>query len=414
MDVTPLHDGTPVNLQDKHILLGVSGGVAAYKACELARLLTRAGAQVQAVLTRAACEFVTPLSLQALTGRPARVELFDAAAESGMDHIALARWADAIVVAPASADFLSRVARGTADDLLTTLCLASEAPLWLAPAMNRVMWAAPATQENARLLAARGARLLGPAEGDQACGETGPGRMLEAAEIARALAAHFGGGALAGLRLLLTAGPTREALDPVRFISNRSSGRMGYALAQAAAEAGAAVTLVSGPVALSPPPGVTRVSVESAQEMHAAVLARAAQADIFIGVAAVSDWRPAQALPEKMKKSGAPPALALEATPDILAAVAALSPRPFCVGFAAETARVRDYALDKLARKQLDLIAANEVGHGRGFEADDNALLALWPGGEQALPLAPKPVLARQLISLIAERYRAAHPAENS
>ena len=402
-----------VSLRDKRIVLGVSGGIAAYKACELARLLVQAGAQVQAVLTRAACEFITPLSLQALTGRPARVELFDAAAESGMDHIALARWADVIVVAPASADFLSRAARGAADDLLTTLCLASEAPLWLAPAMNRVMWAAPVTQENARLLAARGARLLGPTEGDQACGETGPGRMLEATEITQALAAHFGGGALAGCKVLLTAGPTREALDPVRFISNRSSGRMGYALAQAAAEAGAEVTLVSGPVALAPPRGVARVPVESAQQMHDAVLARAAQVDIFIGVAAVSDWRPAGAHAEKLKKSAAAPALTLETTPDILAAVAALSPRPFTVGFAAETQRVREHALEKLTRKRLDVIAANEVGSGRGFEAEDNALLVLWPGGERLLPLAPKPALARQLISLIAERYRAANPAQD-
>jgi phosphopantothenoylcysteine decarboxylase / phosphopantothenate---cysteine ligase len=398
------------------ILLGISGGIAAYKTPELVRRLTERGATVQVVMTRAAGAFVTPLSLQAVSGRPVRTALLEPEAEAGMDHIALARWADLILLAPATAHLMARLAHGFADDLLTTLVLASAAPVTLAPAMNRQMWRHPATVANLRLLEARGCRVLGPAEGAQACGETGPGRMLEPAEIAAALldGTPQGGpppgdatGLLADVPVLLTAGPTREAIDPVRYVGNRSSGKMGYALAAALARAGARVSLVSGPASLPCPPGVECVGVESAAEMHAAVMARVGDCAIFVAAAAVADYRPAAPLPGKLKKAADRLTLELVRNPDILAEVAALPAGPFTVGFAAETEALAAHAEAKLRGKGLDMIAANLVGRGVGFEADDNALLVLWPGGRCSLPTLPKPALAAALTELIAERYAA-------
>ncbi|MCG6941890.1 MAG: bifunctional phosphopantothenoylcysteine decarboxylase/phosphopantothenate--cysteine ligase CoaBC [Thiohalocapsa sp.] len=397
--------------KSQKILLGVSGGIAAYKCPELVRRLVERGATVQVVMTEAAASFVTPLSLQAVSGRPVRSALLDPRAEAGMDHIALARWADQILIAPATAHLIARLACGLADDLLTTLVLASTAPVTVAPAMNQQMWQHPATVANVETLRRRGYRLLGPAAGAQACGETGPGRMLEPADIADALLADAAAGtsaALAGRHVLLTAGPTREAIDPVRYVGNRSSGKMGYALAAALRRAGAEVTLVSGPTALPAPAGVTRIDVETAAEMHAAVMARARDAAIFVAAAAVADYRPAAPHPGKLKKHADTLTLELVRNPDILADVAALTAdRPFTVGFAAETDDVEAHALAKLHNKGLDMIAANRVGSGVGFEADDNALLVFWHGGRHALPMMPKPALAEALTALIADRYAA-------
>jgi len=392
------------SLANKHILLGVTGSIAAYKAAELVRRLREAGAEVRVVLSAGGAEFVTPLTFQALSGHPVHSELLDTEAEAAMGHIALARWADALVVAPASANFLARLAQGRADDLLSAIGLATEAPVAVAPAMNRQMWASAATQDNLATLRERGVHVFGPAAGDQACGETGPGRMLEAADIARHTAELFDTGALAGRRVLVTAGPTREAIDPVRYLSNRSSGRMGYAVAQAAAEAGAHVTLISGPTALATPPRVERIDVRSAQDMHAAVMARAADADIFIATAAVADYRPAAPSAQKIKKTADTLSLELVRNPDILAEVAMLEDGPFTVGFAAETERLLEHARDKLARKGLDMIAANPVGEGQGFEAEENALSVIDANGITELPRAAKPQLARRLIALVAER----------
>ncbi len=392
------------SLANKHILLGVTGSIAAYKAAELVRRLREAGAEVRVVLSAGGAEFVTPLTFQALSGHPVHSELLDTEAEAAMGHIALARWADALVVAPASANFLARLAQGRADDLLSAIGLATEAPVAVAPAMNRQMWASAATQGNLATLRERGVHVFGPAAGDQACGETGPGRMLEAADIARHAAELFDTGALAGRRVLVTAGPTREALDPVRYLSNRSSGRMGYAVAQAAAEAGAHVTLISGPTALATPPRVERIDVRSAQDMHAAVMARAADADIFIATAAVADYRPAAPSAQKIKKTADTLTLELVRNPDILAEVAVLEDGPFTVGFAAETERLLEHARDKLARKGLDMIAANHVGEGKGFEAEENALSIIDADGITRLPQAAKSQLARRLIALVAER----------
>ena len=390
------------------ILLGVCGGIAAYKACELTRRLRDAGAEVRVVLTANAERFVTATTFQALSGQPVRTSLWDAAAEAAMGHIELARWAERIVIAPATADLIARLAQGRADDLLTTLCLASERPPLLAPAMNHAMWAHPATQANVATLRARGVELLGPAVGDQACGETGPGRMVESADIVAALSRVPLDGVLAGCHVVVSAGPTYEDLDPVRFIGNRSSGRMGFAIAAAAQAAGARVTLVAGPVALPTPVGATRVDVRSAREMLAAMTAVAAKADIVIAAAAVADYRPATASTGKIKKSGAALTLALTENPDILAALAALPHRPFLVGFAAETEDLEAHARAKLARKGIDLIAANRVGDGLGIETDDNALELYWPDGHASLPRAPKPQLAQELIAAIAERHAAA------
>ena len=392
-----------MSLSGKHILLGVSGGIAAYKAADLTRRLRDAGAEVRVVMTEGATRFITPLTLQALSGHPVRASLWDEAHEAAMGHIELARWADAILIAPASANLMARLAAGMADDLLTTLCLASEAPQFLAPAMNRVMWAHPATQANAEILRTRSATLLGPASGGQACGETGEGRMLEPLELVNHLQRHFSTGPLAGKRAVITAGPTREAIDPVRYISNRSSGRMGYALAEAARDAGAEVILVSGPTALPAPSGVRRIGVESALEMREAVM-QAMPCDIFIGTAAVADYRAADIAPGKIKKSADELSIALVKNPDILSEVAARSDRPFTVGFAAETDQVLDYARDKLVRKNLDMIAANRVGEGLAFDQPDNALTVIWHDGLKELPQADKRVLAHQLIELIADR----------
>ncbi|AOV18211.1 phosphopantothenoylcysteine decarboxylase [Acidihalobacter aeolianus] len=395
-------------LAHSRILLGVTGGIAVYKACELTRLLVKAGCEVRVAMTAAACEFVTPLTFQALSGNPVHTTLLDERAEAGMGHIELARWANAVLVAPASADFMARLAHGLADDLLATLCLATEAPLYLAPAMNRVMWANPATQANRTLLESRGIALLGPAEGDQACGEIGAGRMFEPAEILAALGEYKG--PLAGVRVTVTAGPTREPIDPVRVIANRSSGRMGFAIAAAARAAGAQVTLIAGPVALATPRGVSRVDVETAADMHRAVLSVLPSTDLFVAAAAVADYRPAAASTHKLKKTADTLALALERTPDILAEVSAHRPRPFCVGFAAETDDLLANARAKLAAKRLDMIAANRVGDGLGIEQSDNALEVLWDEGARCLPRASKEDLARELVALVAERYRHIHP----
>ncbi|MEO1750919.1 bifunctional phosphopantothenoylcysteine decarboxylase/phosphopantothenate--cysteine ligase CoaBC [Thiofaba sp. EF100] len=395
-----------MNLSGKHILLGLSGGIAAYKACDLVRRLRDAGAEVRVVMTEGATHFLTPLTLQALSGHPVRASLWDETAEAAMGHIELARWADAILIAPASADVMARLAAGLADDLLTTLCLATEVPLFLAPAMNRVMWAHPATQANVQTLAARGTTLFGPAAGTQACGETGEGRMLEPLELVALLSRHLApeqNRPWAGRRVVITAGPTREALDPVRFLSNRSSGRMGFALAEAARDAGAEVVLVSGPTALPTPEGVTRIDVETALQMRDAVMTQM-PCDIFIGTAAVADYRPLEPAPGKIKKTADQLNLTLVKNPDILSEVAARLDRPFVVGFAAETEHVLEHARDKLVRKRLDLIAANRVGEGLAFDQPDNALTVLWAGGQAELPQADKRQLARQLIELIDQR----------
>ncbi len=397
------------HLDGKKILLGITGGIAAYKSAELVRLLGKAGAEVRVVMTPAAREFVQPLTYQALSGHRVYVDLFDAEADSAMDHIELARWCDQLLVAPASADFLGKLNAGYADNLLLTLCLASKQAVAVAPAMNQQMFANAATADNLRQLAARGVLVWGPDEGDQACGDVGPGRMLEPQQLCDLLAARFAPGPLDGVELLLTAGPTREAIDPVRYISNRSSGKMGYAIAAAAVEQGARVTLVSGPVALAAPAGVERIAVESALEMYDAVMQRASKADIFIACAAVADYRIDQAAAQKIKKSNAPMTLELVPNPDILAAVAALEHGPFCVGFAAETTDLEKYALDKLERKKLDMIAANAVGEsGSGFDADSNQLEVFWHDGRQTLARAAKTEIAKRFIELIAERYTAA------
>jgi phosphopantothenoylcysteine decarboxylase / phosphopantothenate---cysteine ligase len=403
------------SLAGKQLLLGVTGGIAAYKAPDLVRRLREDGAEVRVVLTSSAARFVTPLTFQAVSAHPVRGGLWDEAAEAAMSHIELARWADLVLIAPATADFLARLAAGLADDLLSTLCLATEAPVIAAPAMNRVMWAHPATQENARRLTARGVSLLGPGAGEQACGESGEGRMLEPAEIVAALAsASSQAGYLAGQCILITAGPTREALDPVRYLTNRSSGKMGYAVAAAAARAGAEVVLVSGPVSLSPPSNVRVIAVETAAQMRAAVRAELPRATVFVAAAAVADYRPAHPATQKLKKHADEMVVELVRNPDILAEVAASTPRPFVVGFAAETEEVEANARLKLEQKSLDMIAANQVGQDCGFDREDNALVVLWPGGRQDLGCGTKAVLADRLLRLIAERAFAGHQAQDS
>ena len=395
-------------MQAKRILLGVTGGIAAYKSPDLVRRLRERGAEVQVVMTAAAREFVTPTTFQAVSGRTVRTDLWDPAAEAAMGHIELARWADAVLIAPSSADFLARLASGRADDLLATLCLATEAPIAVAPAMNHVMWANQATRANVAQLAARGVLVLGPAVGDQACGEEGLGRMLEPLELAEQLAALLaGGGELAGRRVLITAGPTRERLDPVRFISNRSSGKMGFAVAQAARAAGAEVVLVSGPVSQPTPPGVRRIDVESAADMLAAVLRELPGTHVFISTAAVADYRPVRAAQQKIKKTSDTLEVSMERTPDVLATVAARAERPFVVGFAAETESVEQNARAKLMRKNLDMIAANEVGDDKAFDSDENQLIVLARGARYELGRAGKLALARGLVSLIASELAA-------
>nr|WP_282039814.1 bifunctional phosphopantothenoylcysteine decarboxylase/phosphopantothenate--cysteine ligase CoaBC [Halomonas alimentaria] len=409
----------------RRVLLGISAGIAAYKSALLARLLKQAGCEVRVVMTQGAQAFITPLTLQALTGETVRTSLLDPEAEAGMGHIELARWADTILIAPATADLMARLAVGMADDLLTTLCLASDAEKVMAPAMNQAMWAHPATRRNAARLAEDGWRLLGPDSGDQACGDVGPGRMLEPEAILEALRVAEGGtdtdkGPASGLTITITAGPTREPLDPVRYLSNHSSGKMGYALAEAAAALGARVKLISGPVALACPAGVECLEVETAREMHAAAQRLAPESDLFIGCAAVADYRAETAAEHKIKKVEGEDALTLRLVknPDIIAAVAALpeASRPLVVGFAAETRDVERYARDKLARKGLDMIIANDVSReGLGFGSDHNAALMLWRGtaGEEQEHLAPQPkremaraVMGRALACLAARTTR--------
>jgi phosphopantothenoylcysteine decarboxylase / phosphopantothenate---cysteine ligase len=397
-----------MSLAERRILLGVSGGIAAYKACELVRRLRDLGAHVRVVMTENATRFVTPTTFQALSGEAVRVSLWDESAEAAMGHIELARWAERVLIAPASADLMARLAHGHANDLLSTLCLATAAPVYVAPAMNQQMWANPATQANLATLRARGLHILGPAAGDQACGEVGSGRMLEPRELREAMVASFSDRVLAGLKVVVSAGPTYEDIDPVRFIGNRSSGKMGFAVAEAAAQAGAQVTLVAGPVTLATPHGIAkRVDVRSAAQMHAAVTDVISGADIYIGAAAVGDYRPTVVAEHKLKKqNGTDLTLQLAENPDILASLSARPGHPFLVGFAAETQNVEGYARDKLQRKGLDMIAANQVGDGLGFETADNAITVYWADGAVELPRADKAVLARQLIERIADRYK--------
>ncbi|MCP5093325.1 MAG: bifunctional phosphopantothenoylcysteine decarboxylase/phosphopantothenate--cysteine ligase CoaBC [Gammaproteobacteria bacterium] len=398
-----------------NIVLGITGGIAAYKAPDLVRRLRARGAEVQIVMTTSAAEFVTPTALQAVSGRPIRSNLWDKEAEAAMSHIELARWADVVLVAPATAEVMARIVSGAAPDLLTTICLATEAPIALAPAMNHVMWNNPATQANRQVLEQRGIHILGPDTGSQACGETGAGRMLEPDTIAATvcgLTAGKGQGSLEGRTVVVTAGPTREAIDPVRYITNRSSGKMGYALARAAAAEGADVILISGPVNLSEPAGLTVRHVDTAEEMFDATDEHVANADIFVAAAAVADYRPAAVEQQKIKKTEETSSIELVRCPDILASVAGLDQPPFTVGFAAETQRVEHHARAKLEKKNLDMIVANEVGDDCGFDRDDNAVSVLWSGGKMDFPNAAKSELASDLIALIVERFYAARGSD--
>jgi len=395
-------------LVGKKIVLGVTGSIAAYKSADLVRRLGDAGAELRVVMTKGACEFITPLTLQTLSGHPVAIELLDADQESAMGHIKLARWADWILIAPASADTIARLAQGRSDDLLTALCLASESPLVIAPAMNNKMWENQATQENLAQLQTRGTQLLGPASGDQACGEQGAGRLLEPKDIVAGLSKLVVPARLRGKRVMITAGPTYEPIDPVRFIGNRSSGKMGFAMATAAIEAGADVVLVAGPVHLITPGGVTRINVETAQQMYDAVIDGIHACDIFVACAAVADYQLETVASNKIKKmKNEKLQLDLIPTLDIVSAVAKLSDKPFVVGFSAETEHVADYAQNKLKTKGLDMIAANQVGENMGFAVDDNALQVFWSKGSHELPLTAKTQLARDLMTLIIERYDA-------
>ena len=397
-----------MSLFNRHILLGVTGGIAAYKALELVRLLKKEGAQVRVVMTKAACKFIAPLSFQALSGHSVHIELLDVDAENAMGHIELARWADIFIIAPASANTLSKFAHGNADNLLSTLYLAANCPVYIAPAMNHVMWNHVATQTNIQLLQTHGIRLISPEAGEQACGEIGVGRMAEPQTICARLLADITAPSqiLAGIHIMITAGATREPLDAVRYITNRSSGKMGYAIACAAQLAGANVTLISGITALSPPENCHFIQTETAQAMHSAVFENINPCDIFIGAAAVADYRPIDIAQKKIKKKDDTLTLTLQKNADILADVAARKNPPFTVGFAAETHDLEHYARDKLTRKKVDMIAANWVGGERGgFESNDNALDIFWQDGQKSLPMTSKEILATQLISLIAKRF---------
>ncbi|MCL1138005.1 bifunctional phosphopantothenoylcysteine decarboxylase/phosphopantothenate--cysteine ligase CoaBC [Shewanella pneumatophori] len=396
-----------MGLTNKKVLLGIGGGIAAYKSADLVRKLKERGADVRVVMSQSAQEFITPLTLQALSGYPVATDLLDPTAEASMGHIELARWADLVIIAPATANLIARVNAGMADELITTTCLATEAPVVLCPAMNQQMYRNAATQANLKQVSERGIHIWGPDSGSQACGEVGPGRMLEPIAIAEKAAAFFGPKLLQGMSLLLTAGPTREAIDPVRYISNHSSGKMGFALAKAAAEMGAEVTLVAGPVNLATPNGVKRINVESAQDMLDAVMPQVEQHQIFIGCAAVADYRIAEVAESKIKKSAEQMQLALVRNPDILASVASHAHRPFTVGFAAETNDVEQYARGKLSRKKLDMIAANDVSNTDiGFNSDTNALSVFWSDGSTDLPAVDKDTLAKQLLTLIANKIK--------
>jgi len=406
-------DTMNATLHNKNILLGVCGGIAAYKSAELVRRLQDAGAQVRVVMTSGATKFITPLTFQALSGYPVHTDLLDTAAEAAMGHIELARWADLILVAPATANSLARLATGRADDLLSAVCLASKAKIAVAPAMNHVMWSAEATQKNLLTLSQSGVEVFGPDTGIQACGETGEGRLLETEKLLTACSNLFNKGLLQGLKIMVTAGPTFEPIDPVRYIGNRSSGRMGFAIAQAAAEQGAIVSLISGPVHLSTPQHCQRTDVETALQMQQAVMREISEQDVFIATAAVADYRSKQSQPQKIKKTTDNLTISLIPNPDILKEVAALSNPPFTLGFAAETENVKDYALLKLKNKKLQMIAANQVGNNEenqtkqdtGFNSEYNALHVLWNGGEAILEHARKTQLARQLITLLAKKY---------
>ncbi len=402
---------------DKHILLGLCGGIAAYKICELVRLLRKQGADVRVVMTSAATQFITPLTLQALSGHPVLSELLDSETEAAMDHISLARWADIVLIAPATANFIAKLSVGLADDLLSTLCLAAECPVFIAPAMNQAMWRKPVLQENVARLTRYGIKILGPDSGEQACGEVGQGRLLEPEVLFDSIAAFFKSTpidalSLAGLRFLISAGPTREPLDPVRFISNRSSGKMGFALAIAAAGLGAEVTLVTGPVSLSVPSNMRVIHVETAQQMYDVVIAEATSHQIYIGAAAVADYTPVAVAPRKIKKQAESSSIILQKTKDILAAVAALTEhRPFTVGFAAETHELERYAQAKLIEKNADMIAANHVGDGvGGFDSEYNALTVFWRDKARLckthFSMADKLDIAKQLIELIYQQWQ--------
>jgi phosphopantothenoylcysteine decarboxylase / phosphopantothenate---cysteine ligase len=407
-------------LENKRILLGITGSIAAYKSADLARRLKESGAEVQVVMTRAATDFITPLTMQALSGKPVFLNLLDADEEASMGHISLARWADVIAIAPASANFIARLAHGVADDLLSTLCLASKGPIAVAPAMNQLMWANAATQENVTTLKQRGIHIWGPGQGDQACGETGLGRMLEPGQLVELVTGVFQPRTLTGVRVLVSAGPTQEDIDPVRYLSNHSSGKMGFAIARAAAEADATVTLVSGPVTLAAIERVKQISVRSAAQMYEQIQNFAQHNDIFISAAAVADYRPTHIAGQKIKKDAKAINLQLEPTPDILAGVTKLVRPPFVVGFAAETENLEANARIKLKMKALDMIAANRVGRREdngfttGFESDENELTVFWQNGSIKLPLATKDRLGRELIAVIAERYYAKNRTQDS
>ena len=393
-------------LSNKQIVLGVTGGIAAYKSAELIRQLTQYGATVRVVMTKAATAFITPLTLQALSGNPVHQDLLDPEAEAAMGHIELAKWADLILIAPTTADFIARLAAGKGDDLLTTICLATDAPIAIAPAMNQAMWRDQATVQNVELLEQRQVKIFGPASGEQACGDIGPGRMLEPAQLSQHCACCFEQDLLTGSTVVITAGPTREAIDPVRYISNHSSGKMGYALAEAASEAGAKVILVSGPTSLTPPPRVEVIQVVSALEMHTAVMQHIAAANIVIATAAVADYRPEAIVDQKIKKNQDTMTLSLVKNPDIIADVAAQTKPPFTVGFAAETQNVVDYAKQKLVRKKLNLIIANDVSDKTiGFNSDLNEVTVVTLDNTQPLPQTSKTKLARELIDIIAKHY---------
>ncbi|NOI82368.1 bifunctional phosphopantothenoylcysteine decarboxylase/phosphopantothenate--cysteine ligase CoaBC [Vibrio tubiashii] len=398
-------------LAGKKILLGISGGIAAYKCAELTRRLIERGAQVQVVMTKAAKEFITPLTMQAVSGRPVSDSLLDPAAEASMGHIELAKWADLVLLAPATADLIARMSAGMGNDLLTTLVLATDSPIAVSPAMNQQMYRNIATQENISTLARRGMHIWGPAAGEQACGDVGPGRMLEPMQLVERCEQFFADKPLKGKSVVITAGPTREAIDPVRYISNHSSGKMGFALAQAAVAQGAKVTLVSGPVSLATPAGVERIDVDSAQSMYNAAIEQAKTNDIFIGCAAVADYRPESIAEQKIKKTDDSDQMTITMVknPDIIASVAALSKsRPFTVGFAAETQDVEHYARTKLSKKNLDMICANDVSvEGQGFNSNDNAITVYWKDGKQSLTLASKQQIASQIIMTIADKLEA-------
>jgi phosphopantothenoylcysteine decarboxylase/phosphopantothenate--cysteine ligase len=398
------------DIQGRRVLLGVTGSIAAYKSPDIVRRLKDQGAEVRVVLTASAEKLVSPTVFQAVSGEPVRGDIWDEQAEAAMGHIELAKWADLILIAPATANLIAQLAAGSAENLLTTICLASEAPVTLAPSMNQAMWRDAATQDNCEVLRKRNVMFIGPDDGEQACGDVGPGRMSEPANIVSRLARGGESGPFEGLRIMVSAGPTREAIDPVRFVSNRSSGKMGFALAKAAADAGAEVTLIAGPVNLPTPPRVERIDVETTQQMCDEALARIGDMDIYVGAAAISDYRPRQVATQKIKKSADTFTLEMIKSPDLLASVAALEKGPFTVGFAAETEKLEQHATDKLNRKKLNMIVANLVGENLCFDADDNEVIVLWQDGRHPMPKLSKQELARQLVDVVATRYRLANP----